>query len=105
MPSDNARVLLTIPHANLSLAESIIVGTPVIAARTEEVDEYSMNGKLANLFAFNDFNAFMQAIKDFDREGKSLCAALASNDRKDIERMFSKTENVLRINNALRELA
>lgn len=32
----------TIPHANLALAESVILKTPIIAARTEESEEYSL---------------------------------------------------------------
>ena len=34
----------TIPHANLALAESIILGTPTIAAATSESREYSLEG-------------------------------------------------------------
>ena len=94
----------TMPHANLSLAEAIIVGTPVIAARTEEADEYSLNGELARLFEFNNIDAFKQAIKDFDRDRALICTSLASDGRKVIEKMFSRQENEERINKALREL-
>jgi glycosyltransferase involved in cell wall biosynthesis len=59
------------PHANLSLAEAIIVGTPVIAARTEEADEYSLNGKLAKLFEFGNIDAFNQTILDFVVDDKA----------------------------------
>lgn len=93
----------TIPHANLSMAESIIVGTPVIAAKTEEADEYSLNGKLAKLFEFKNINAFKQAIRDFDQDGTSLRTALVS-EKNEIERMFSKKENEERINYVLKDL-
>lgn len=54
-----------IPHANLALAESIIAGTPVIAADTEEAREYSVGGKAATLFDFDSVNSFVSCILDF----------------------------------------
>ena len=52
----------TIPHSNLLLAESILLGTPVIAAKTIESLEYSDNGNLAILYSFMDYNDFKKKI-------------------------------------------
>ena len=94
----------TMPHANLSLAEAIIVGTPVIAARTEEADESSLNGKLAKLFEFGNIDAFNQTILDFVVDDNPLRVVLNSGENKRIENLFSKVENEARVNNALRDL-
>lgn len=58
----------TIPHANLALAESIILKTPIIAARTEESEEYSFDGKYAILFPLNDRKRFENAIINVDSQ-------------------------------------
>lgn len=55
----------TIPHANLALAESIIAGTPAIAADTEEAREYSMNGHGALLFEINNLDFLENSINVF----------------------------------------
>ena len=79
----------TIPHANLPLAEAIISGIPMIAARTEESEEYSLKGKLASLYKMNDIVEFKKAIDDFVKDGSELRLALASEDRLKVEEMFS----------------
>lgn len=56
----------TIPHANLALAESIILKTPVIAARTEESEEYTENGKYGFLFDFRDTEQFESYLRKID---------------------------------------
>ena len=58
----------TIPHANLAMAEAIILKTPVIAARTEESEEYSNGGELAILFEINNINEFRKAIEHFPEQ-------------------------------------
>lgn len=56
----------TIPHANLALAESIILGTVPVAARTEESIEYSNNGKLAVLFELGNKNDLVRKLDELD---------------------------------------
>lgn len=91
----------TIPHANLPLAEAIIMGTPVIAARTDESEEYSLNGKLAKLFRMNDIDDFNNSIADFIRDDSELRVALASQEKEKVVRMFSEEENMKKINHVL----
>lgn len=50
----------TIPHANLALAESLIVGLPCIAAQTPESLEYSMNSPLTHLFELGNIDSFVE---------------------------------------------
>lgn len=83
----------TIPHANLALAENIILGVPVIAARNEESLEYSSDGQLALLFEANNFNALKKAIKDFDGIRPELTRNL-TNKSKHIEEMFCPIINI-----------
>ena len=52
----------TIPHANLTLAECLLVGTPSVAARTSESVEYSDEGKLSVLYDIKNIHAFTNAI-------------------------------------------
>lgn len=66
----------TIPHANLALAECIILKTPVIAARTPESEEYSEGGKYAELFDFKDKNQFEQKLAEIDILRPSLKARI-----------------------------
>lgn len=56
----------TIPHANLTLAESLMLGIPIIAAKTEETDEYSGNGHNAILFEINNLCEFEDRMKHID---------------------------------------
>lgn len=56
------------PHANLALAESIILGTVPLAATTPESLEYSDNGNLAILFGLLNFNEFLEKLQNIDTE-------------------------------------
>lgn len=94
----------TIPHANLAMAESIILGTPVIAARTEESDEYTKNGKLASLFKMNDMKGFKRAICDFMADDSQLLNELTKVEREKVEEMFSRKRNIAVLNKTLSEL-
>lgn len=94
----------TIPHANLAMAESIILGTPVVAARTEEAEEYSLDGKLASLFEMNNMTAFMQAIRDFMADDSQLRKAMTKEEREKVATMFSKERNIAVLNKTLSEL-
>ena len=93
----------TTPHANLAMAESIILGTPVIAANTDEAQEYSLNGKLATLFEMNNIRAYNDAIKSFVN-GNNLESKMSEEDREKIRILFSKERNTGVLNNALKEL-
>ena len=62
----------TIPHANLALAESIILQTPAIAARTSESLEYSNDGELAILYELGDIEAFKDAWLELDSNYSNL---------------------------------
>ena len=56
----------TIPHANLTLAESIILKVPIIAARTEEAEEYAGRGQYALLFDLKNKEQFEQILANID---------------------------------------
>ena len=88
--------------SSLAMAESIIVGTPVIAARTEEADEYSLGGKLAYLYPMNDVKAFEQTMLDFVHRPEK--ETLKEKDRGRIAEMFLPQRNILNLNNTLKEL-
>ena len=82
----------TIPHANLTLAECIVLGTMSIAAKNEEALEYSNNGELALLYESNNFGGFIDAIKSLD-ENYSLYKQALNNNSIIIEK-FDKTRNI-----------
>lgn len=83
----------TIPHANLAMAEAIIVGTPSIASKTDEAVEYSRDGRLSKLFAINDYSQFIESIKRYDAE----YYLLKENIQKEgsyVKIMFNKERNI-----------
>lgn len=82
----------TIPHANLTLAEAITLKVPVIAARTDESDEYSDGGRLAILFEMNDRVAFKKAIENFDKKRSELKTRLEEGSE-GIALKFNKERN------------
>lgn len=83
----------TIPHANLALAENIILQTPVIAACNEESIEYSGDGELALLFEANNFNEFKEKLYIIDKEIEPLKKRL-STMAIEIETLFSPERNI-----------
>lgn len=87
-----------IPHANLALAECIIMGLPCIAAETSESLEYSKNGKLAVLFELGNKKAFIEAINKMEKQHADLKLRL-KNEAIDVAEMFSVSRNVEAINN------
>lgn len=89
-----------IPHANLALAESIILGTPTIAAETPESIEYSDNGELALLYRINDMVDFERHIIDFDNQRPALVQYIKSNSNV-IAKMFDKKQNSDKLNQIL----
>ena len=84
----------TIPHANLALAESLIVGTPVVAADTDEAREYSLDGSLASLFPILDRKAFADALLNTDFEKMRADIQASSHV---IAEMFDPQRNVDRL--------
>ena len=93
----------TIPHANLALPEGIILGTPSIAAWTEESQEYSLEGQLASLFRINDYEDFGRHIIAFDGERPALEARIKANSG-ELERMFDPLENSNKLNDIYKTL-
>lgn len=86
----------TIPHANLALAESIILGTPSIAVDTPESREYSSNGKMALLFPINDINGFENAIAEFKYRRENILNNIQRNSHL-IKDMFSPESNIKKL--------
>lgn len=93
----------TIPHANLSLAESIILGTPSIAADTEESQEYSLNGQLACLFRINDIEDFKKKIQQFDVIRPFLLKKIAAHSC-EISEKFNPVINSKKLNSIYKSL-
>lgn len=87
----------TIPHANLALAEGIINNTVVVAAKTEESLEYSMNGDLAFLFNINNGNEFVNAVK-MALTKSCLMKKKLTEKSAIVQNMFSKEHNVCALN-------
>lgn len=94
----------TIPHANLSMAEAIVSGVPVIAARTEEAEEYSDGGTLANLFEMNNRAEFVKAISCFVNGGIASDGTMTAEARNRVSHMFSREKNSALLNRTLHEL-
>lgn len=83
----------TIPHANLALAENIILGNICIAARTSESIEYSFNESLAFLFTINNENDFLRAFHRMEEEYDSMKERL-NEKKKVVADLFDKEKNV-----------
>lgn len=93
----------TIPHANLSLAEGIILGVPSIAADTPESREYSHNGSLAVLFPINNQEAFLKAIEKFSYNRDHIMDRI-KNDSHIIKQMFDPSKNIQLLNNVYKQI-
>lgn len=93
-----------IPHANLILAESIILQTPVIAAKTPEALEYSLGGSLAELCDFLNIKEFQELITEIDKNVVDLKCRL-QNSSYMIEQKFDRTVNVEIFNRLLKSFA
>ena len=92
------------PHANLSMAESIILGTPCIAADTEEAREYSGDGRYACLVSpLNDRAAFSAQLQRF-LSGIEAWKTAAQEGSEELAGMFDPEENARRLNAVLQEL-
>ena len=93
----------TIPHANLAMAESIIQQLPVIAADTEEAEEYSLSGKYACLFPFGNKKEFADRFMHIEEHYEALKTALIQGS-KEVAIMFNKESNADRFNEVLKSL-
>lgn len=91
------------PHANLALAESIIMGIPSIAAQTDESLEYSGEGDLASLFEFGNLALFEQCVKDFE-SGNYKITENHSDGVAMLAEKFSKERNAAIFDKALKSL-
>lgn len=92
-----------IPHANLTMAECEILGTPSIAALTEESMEYSFNGKLSILFPINDYASFRDKIKNLDHYYDNIKQSLKLN-RQYIKAKFDREINAQKLNHTLKSM-
>lgn len=93
----------TIPHANLAQAEAIILGTPVVAARTPESLEYSLNGDLSILFKMNDFIDFTNAINYLINNTDNVKSNIKSKNGT-ITKIFEPQNNINQLHNCLNRL-
>jgi len=93
----------TIPHANLSLAESIWLGKPSIAADTPEAKEYSANGKAALLFKMNSKEKFKDIIL-YALKNEKLINKNAIAGRKIIRKKFDIFNNSNLLNNIYKDI-
>lgn len=88
----------TIPHANLALAECLILGTPVIAAKTEESIEYSMGCIDSYLFEINNMDDFKTKINFFNYYD---CISSIQTKKNDIRKKMSREPNLFKLNRVL----
>ena len=93
----------TIPHANLALAESLIIGIPCLAADTEESREYSCNGKFALLSKFGDDTDFCNKLKEIV-DNNDVYKDLALSGKNIVKEMFSPDKNIELLNKILQTL-
>lgn len=92
------------PHANLALAEALILGKSSLAADTEEAREYTDNGRYAMLVPPNRPKLFAEKLNSFlaDMDRWTGAAALGSAP---LAAMFDKKTNEEKLNRELRLLA
>lgn len=83
----------TMPHANLALAESIIVGTVPVAAKTDESIEYSYGGELALLFELGNKDDLSEKLKELDRNYDEIKAKIVKEGHF-VQEQFDKARNV-----------
>lgn len=93
----------TIPHANLALAESIIVGTVPVAAKTEESLEYSNNGSLALLFEIGNKDDMVEKLNELDMRYCELKDKV-SKEGHIVGGLFNKGRNVSVLDGVLTKL-
>lgn len=92
-----------IPHANLALAENIIMCNPCIAADTEESREYTHNGEYAKLVEMNSPEIFAKETKSF-LDSIEIWRNASANGSYTIAKMFDPITNITTLNNCLIQL-
>jgi glycosyltransferase involved in cell wall biosynthesis len=92
-----------IPHANLALAESIILKTVAVAAETEESQEYSNGGRLAFLFKMNNPDEFVDAVNNVFVHYTSMKERLKAESNT-IALLFDKNNNIAQLNTVYESL-
>ncbi len=90
----------TVPHANLGLAESIILNKIVIAADNEEAREYSGEGKLALLFKPDSIDDFFKKITWLDENYSEFMRVVRENSEV-IKCLFDKERNIAIVSDVL----
>ncbi len=93
----------TMPHANLALAESIILRVPTVAAKTDESLEYSNEGVLSLLYKLGDRESFRKTWKSLDCGNDNLIKTLDKQSLV-IKEKFDPKNNASIFNLALREM-
>ena len=93
----------TIPHANLALAESIIIGTVPVAARTEESIEYSNRGELAILFELGNQDDMYEKLMQLDSKYDEIKAKI-TKDNHIVEELFDRERNAAVLDGVLGKL-
>ena len=93
----------TIPHANLAMVETSLLGIPSVAAENEEALEYTFNGFTASLFEANNKKAFADAIFNLIDNYEVYKERLMLKNT-DIQLMFNRDRNVAIINKDLKQL-
>lgn len=89
-----------VPHANLSLAENIILSNPCIAAKTEESLEYTNNGEYALLVEPNSVDEFGHHLQDFLNDIEKWKKASESGVNY-LSNMFMPDDNIKKLNKVL----
>lgn len=92
-----------IPHANLAMAESILLGTVPIAAETNESMEYSNNGEYALLFKMKDYEEFSKILKNLEVRRNEIISKMGKGSQY-INSKFSKTTNGQKLLNVLKTI-
>lgn len=93
----------TKPHANLGLAESIIVKIQAVGAQTDESLEYSDEGKYAWLYKLNDEKEFCEIWKRLDADSGSSNKDMRKGSEIIAEK-FSPKRNAMFFNHVLTTL-
>lgn len=84
----------SIPHANLALAEALILGIPSLAVATDESCEYSGEGRYALLSKFGDKEDFSKKFVEL-LENRDLWKYKAKEGSQYIQNMFDPMRNVM----------
>ena len=87
----------------MALAESIIIGTIPVAAKTEESIEYSNGGDLALLFELGNIDDLVKKLTELDNKYDELKTKLAK-DGHIVADLFDRERNVAVLKSVLDNL-